>query len=502
MRSKAIIIGSGISGLTAATILARKGFDVTILERNKAIGGALQRFKRRNIDFDVGFHYTGGLGEGQILTRLWRYLGILDSITINSFPHNASDCVSFYNSKLQAKAYFSYPRIEEELSILFPQERKGIKAFFSLMQTLGQSMPCYSFRGELDAFLQSLAFPEKKTLGDYLRANIHSPELQSILSLPVFLHGVEPDRMGLTMHASVAHSVYSGMYSIDQGGRSVVDAFSAKLADYGAAVHCDQEVEKIIVENGQTTGVTTKHTNFYAPLVIYTGHPSFLSTITPPGIYSKAYCNRLNQLHNTDSMFIIFGTLNKDTVENKYLWNNYYAINPDLNILSPKEHPIHSNFFLSSCGGRDNDNTSSSNSQSKAVALMRPASWNEINKFDQGIKNKRSAGYNDWKSQEAERLLHSARQQLPELMTTFKNITISSPLTFRDELAYPQGSVYGVRHGNDQFQVQSRTKLPGLLLSGQNILMPGIMGASLSALISVGNIVGLKPLWQEVVKCN
>ena len=63
MKADVIIIGSGISGLTAAAILAAKDRKVVIIEKQPRIGGALKRFRRSNIPFDVGFHYTGCLGK-------------------------------------------------------------------------------------------------------------------------------------------------------------------------------------------------------------------------------------------------------------------------------------------------------------------------------------------------------------------------------------------------------------------------------------------------------
>ena len=62
-----VVIGSGISGLTTAALLAKNGHSVVILEKDGKPGGALRRFSRSGIPFDIGFHYTGGLGEKQIL---------------------------------------------------------------------------------------------------------------------------------------------------------------------------------------------------------------------------------------------------------------------------------------------------------------------------------------------------------------------------------------------------------------------------------------------------
>ena len=53
---KTIIIGSGISGLTAALLLHKHGHEVTVIEQQAQAGGALHRFRRNGFSFDVGGH--------------------------------------------------------------------------------------------------------------------------------------------------------------------------------------------------------------------------------------------------------------------------------------------------------------------------------------------------------------------------------------------------------------------------------------------------------------
>jgi all-trans-retinol 13,14-reductase len=56
----AIIIGSGISGLTAGRLLSDAGQKVLILEKHFKFGGYTHTFKRNNYEWDVGIHYIGG----------------------------------------------------------------------------------------------------------------------------------------------------------------------------------------------------------------------------------------------------------------------------------------------------------------------------------------------------------------------------------------------------------------------------------------------------------
>ena len=60
LKKHTIVVGSGISGLTAALLLAKKGRQVTLVEKLPHIGGFLNRFNRGGLRFDTGFHFTGG----------------------------------------------------------------------------------------------------------------------------------------------------------------------------------------------------------------------------------------------------------------------------------------------------------------------------------------------------------------------------------------------------------------------------------------------------------
>src|SRR3990172_12135587 len=80
MKYDSVIIGSGITGLTSALVLAQHGYRVAIVEKNRSIAPLLRRFKRGNVWCDPGFHYSGGFEESGVLSILLRYLRMRDDI--------------------------------------------------------------------------------------------------------------------------------------------------------------------------------------------------------------------------------------------------------------------------------------------------------------------------------------------------------------------------------------------------------------------------------------
>ncbi|HCY76820.1 MAG TPA: protoporphyrinogen oxidase [Ignavibacteriales bacterium] len=54
MNKKIVVIGAGISGLTTAYLLSKKGFDVTVIEKNNSVGGSIESVFENGFLFDRG----------------------------------------------------------------------------------------------------------------------------------------------------------------------------------------------------------------------------------------------------------------------------------------------------------------------------------------------------------------------------------------------------------------------------------------------------------------
>ena len=148
--SRVVIIGSGLGGLECGYILARHGHDVTVLEQCRQIGGCLQSFSRRGSDgvprlFDCGFHYVGGLDEGQSLHPIFRYFGLLD-LPWKKMDEECFDEVVFVGEE----GTRSYPHASghenfaARLSEAFPEQRAGIEKFTTFLKGVGiiYMLPC------------------------------------------------------------------------------------------------------------------------------------------------------------------------------------------------------------------------------------------------------------------------------------------------------------------------------------------------------------------------
>jgi len=499
-----VVIGSGISGLTIAALIAKKGREVILLEAAKRPGGSIRRFYRKGFPFDTGFHYTGGLGDKGALKAIWNFLNITNYLDIIPFPQKACDELFIEPKGINFKVYFSYNIFEDELIKLFPNYKREIKEYTKLIKNICNQIPFFNFDLPLanpsDLYNSSLS----KSLTDTINAlKIYNNTLATILSYPIFFYGVPPKKASLLAHSMVTNSFLSGTFWIKNGGQGIINAFIKLLKALNVEIKTDSCVNKILIKNGKVYGVEINDELIQAQNVVYTGHPALLLDIVNNKFFRPAYITRLKELENTPSMFIVFAT-----AENKYIspykWHNCFLLNENIELFSQKDSTLDkSSLMLTALGLRD------SNATQNTFCLLRPFNFYNIKgikdinlKLCQNKSIYKSNQYYYWKKAITLSMLETIEEKWNIPKDKINVLETASPITFWEEILSPEGAVYGISHNIYQFAPTARTKLPGLWLSGQSTLMPGIVGASLSALITVGEMCGgLSKFWEEIKQC-
>jgi len=499
-----VVIGSGISGLTVAALIAKKGRDVILLEAAKRPGGSIRRFYRKGLPFDTGFHYTGGLGDKGALKAIWNYLNVTSYLDIIPFPPKACDELFIEPKGINFKVYFSYNIFEDELIKLFPNYRKEIKKYIKLIKTICNQIPFFNFDLPLSTTSDLYNSSLSKSLSDTIKTlNIHDKTLATILSYPIFFYGVPPKKASLLAHSMVTNAFLSGTFWIKNGGQGIIDAFIKLLKALHVDIKTNSCVHKIHIKNGKVDGVEINDEFIQTQNVVYTGHPALLLDIVNNKLFRPAYITRLKELENTPSMFIVFAT-----AENKYIspykWHNCFLLNENIELFSFEDSTLDkSSLMLTALGLRDgykNQNT---------FCLLRPFYFysvkgiKEINlKLCQNKSIYKSDQYYDWKKTITLNILKTIEEKWNIPKDKIDILETASPITFLEEILSPEGAVYGISHNIYQFAPTARTKVSGLWLSGQSTLMPGIVGTSLSALITAGEMCGgLSQFWEEIKQC-
>ena len=122
-----IVIGSGIGGLTAASLLTRHGSKkVLVLEKHGVAGGFTHVFHRPNYEWDVGVHYIGRVSDPKMDVR-----AAFDHITNGELQWNQMPNV--YDRIFIGSQPFDFPKGTEEfrqqMKSYFPSEVRGIDKY-------------------------------------------------------------------------------------------------------------------------------------------------------------------------------------------------------------------------------------------------------------------------------------------------------------------------------------------------------------------------------------
>ena len=118
-----IIIGGGLGGLTTGALLAKEGWQVTVLEKNHIVGGGLQNFSRHGIHFDTGMHILGGFRPGKTLHRICQHLGIEQKLRLQPVDSQCMDEIYYASDRTTYRVAEGKEGFVESFAKHFPHQR-------------------------------------------------------------------------------------------------------------------------------------------------------------------------------------------------------------------------------------------------------------------------------------------------------------------------------------------------------------------------------------------
>lgn len=145
-----IVIGGGLSGLTAASLLAKRHLKVAVIDRSYNPGGSCGVFKRGNVTFDQGSAMLYGFGENGFNAH--RFVFNCLEEPIDMIRHDLLYCVNFSGRRI--RFYADVEKFAEELAEVFPAEKENIRRFYRDMLTMYRHVmvetPSYTTADETD----------------------------------------------------------------------------------------------------------------------------------------------------------------------------------------------------------------------------------------------------------------------------------------------------------------------------------------------------------------
>ena len=271
----AIVIGSGIGGLTTAACLAKAGKKVLVLEQHYTAGGYTHSYARNGYEWDVGVHYIGDMGSPHTLGRR-----LFDYITDGKLEWAPMD--ENYDRFFLGEKVVNLRAGKEglRLSLLdaFPDEQEAIDQYVKLLGKVADGMQWYTLSKLAPGILSpvinkglDVALPDcfNKTTWEVLSELTDNQELIGAITGQWGDYGLPPAQSSFAIHAMVVrHYFRGGAYPIG-GASRIADTIAPIIQRVGGQVVVKATVASIDVEKGRAVGVSLEDgRRFRAPIVI------------------------------------------------------------------------------------------------------------------------------------------------------------------------------------------------------------------------------------------
>ena len=496
-----VIIGSGMAGLVAANIMAREGKSVCVLEKNNQYGGNLQTFVRERTIFDTGVHYLGGLSKGQNLYRYFKYLGILDGLHFKKLNEDGFDIITFDNDATEYPHAQGYENFAKSLIAQFPEEEKAILSYCEKLREICDKFPLYNlkigkpYQNDADIFQQ--------TAKDYIESITENKKLRSVLAGSNLLYAGDPDKTPIYVHALSCNSYIESAYRCADGGSQITKLLIRRLIENGGEAYKHQEVVDFDCVDKKINYVTTENGDVIkGDLFISNIEPKTTLKMVGEEHFRKSYNSRIQDLESTISAFSIHIVLKPKTF--RYLNKNYYHFKDPNQVWTGHKYTQESwpETYMVSMGVRKNQNEWGD--QLTAITYMR---YEEVKPWEETFntvanKNERAQTYQEFKEAKTEVFLKELEKKFPNIRECIQSVYTSTPLSYRDYIGSNQGSMYGYVKDIDQplrSFISPRTKIENLYFTGQSLNMHGILGVTVSGVVTCSEILGEKYLLDKIL---
>jgi len=251
-----VIIGSGLGGLLCGAILSKEGKSVCILEKHYQFGGNLQTFMRDGKTFDTGFHYVGGLNEGQNLHQYFKYVGLTDKLSLERLDTNCFDKIHFNNNEYSFAQGFD--NFVDSLSRDFPDEKNALQNYKIKIKEICNHFPLYNLKTATDISAEQKYL--EQSIGSFLQSITSNKNLQNVLAGNNLLYAGDPNKTSLAMHALISNSfIDGGAYRFVDGSSQVADQLQKIITNNGGTLRKNSEVVGFVLENDQVDCVQLKN---------------------------------------------------------------------------------------------------------------------------------------------------------------------------------------------------------------------------------------------------
>jgi all-trans-retinol 13,14-reductase len=502
----AIVIGSGMGGLTAASLLARHaGRRVLVLERHYTPGGFTHVFHRPGYQWDVGVHYIGQVNDPASPIR-----AAFDHLTDGRLQWQAMPDV-YDRFRLGGREY-AFPsgaeRLRERLKEYFPAEGKAIDGYFSAVRSCVRSS---------DRFFASKAVPGpiERVVGRLMRAPFlrHagrttaetlaglgcSRELAGLLTAQWGDYGLPPGRSSFGIHALIANHYFDGASYPVGGAGSIVETVLPGIEAAGGKLLVSADVQEVLVDRGRAIGVRMPDDReFRAATVISDAGAANTYRRLLPRIdgETRETIRQIERIPASMAYLSLYVGLQSSSEQ--------LGIDPaNLWICPGPDHDGNVSRSEASCDGpwpvvfisfpSAKDPTFANRYPGRAtIEVIAPAPFAWFAKWADTRWKHRGAEYDDLKARLAERLKGELESATPQVRGKIDYCELSTPLSTLSFTNHQSGAAYGLAHVPERFRLNClgpRTPLRSLYLTGADVTSAGVTGAMMGGVLAASAVL-------------
>jgi len=512
----ALVIGSGMGGLTTAALLSELGWKVCVLEQHYTAGGYTHSYERAGYEWDVGVHYIGDVGAP---TRTRRLFDFLSEGRLEWAPM-AEEYDRFYIGDRVFCARAGKQAFRDNLVAQFPAEEQAVDAYMQLLAKVGGALSMLGMGRVLEPWQRRLSAPLLKwktpsfmyrQTWDVLRELTDDRDLIATICGQWGDMGLPPKQSTFMVHAMIArHYLHGGYYPVG-GAWRIADTILPRIRRAGGEVFTYARVRGIRVEDGAVRGVDMEDGNAIdCPCVVSSaGIDNTFRRLLPPYVAESAgYRPLLASVRPSIGHLGVYIGL-QGTAEELGLPRTNFWIYPsndydgDLQAFLDDPDAPFPVVYVSFPSAKDPDYLNR-HPGTATIEIVAPAPYEWFERWKGTTWGKRGEDYEAFKARLGERLMRHLYQKLPQLEGRVDYYEVSTPLSTEWFAGYGRGELYGLDHTPERMQqdwLGPRTRIPGLWLTGQDTLTCGVTGAMMAGLLTVTAMAGMRrmaPLMKRI----
>lgn len=470
-RKTIVIVGAGISGLTAGIYAEQNGFHAIVLEKNPRIGGFCTGWYRKGRYLDGCIHWLTGTREGTILNQDWKNIGAISSqediIYLPSWG-------TFEYKGTKVTLWRDLEKAEAEWKEISPEDSKEIHHFFKMVSDFTKvELPLRKPIEKLNFFeIMSLGLKVGSVWTSYLltmkmSCENYAKKFKSPAIRWALTHAQPGDGNLFSMIYSYA-TIVEGNGGIPKGGsHPMSERIKDRFLSLGGTLKLNADVDHIILRNKTAVGVAlTNGEKIYADYVVTALDPNYVVTRLLYGLYKypqieKRYRDPVN--NPTPSCVLLnFAVEDLPDLPIPYSFETEPFVLGGVTIdhITVRSYAYDKETFV-----KDN----------KTIVSVLLDQWSLEYEYWKNLYKDRPS-YLKKKKQVADMIISRIEEHLPQLKGHIETLDVATPKTMNRYTNSSRGAYMGFLFTSKKSMFSNKGTLPGiknLYMAGQWFQAPG-----------------------------